>query len=176
LDESAAQVAVMLTDAGLGAVAGAVYKAASVPVAVIVPTVEFPFGTPLTAQLTLVSACPVLVTVATNWTIPAGKTDDMPGGFVATLTPITAGWLDELFPQPPKSMRKGEARSATTAMACAQKEERAGKDIRSPRRALVSVMVSSIHWIEECSGLIDARIRACRRRERLIDKTAPKRL
>jgi hypothetical protein len=28
---------------------------------------------------------------------------------------------------------------------------------------------------EECSGLIDARIRACRRRERLIDKTAPQR-
>jgi hypothetical protein len=148
LDESAVQVAVMLTDAGLGAVAGAVYNAASVPVAVIVPTAEFPFGTPLTAQLTLVSGCPVLVTVARSWTIPAGKTDDMPGGFVATVTPITAGCLDELFPQPPKSMREGEERSATTAMARAQKEERAGKDARSPRLTLVSVMVSPIHCSE----------------------------
>ena len=66
LDESAAQVAVIETDAGLGAVAGAVYKAESVPVAVMVPTAEFPLGTPLTVQLAVVSGCPVLVTVATS--------------------------------------------------------------------------------------------------------------
>ena len=89
LDESAAQFAVMVTDAGLGAVAGAVYNAEPVPVVVIVPTAEFPFGTPLTAQLTLVSGCPALVTAARSWTIPAGKTDDMPGGFVATVTPMS---------------------------------------------------------------------------------------
>ena len=86
LDESATQFAVILTEAGLGAVAGAVYKAAPAPVAAIVPTVEFPFGIPLTAQLTLVSGCPALVTVARSWAIPPGKTDDMPEGFVATLT------------------------------------------------------------------------------------------
>ena len=103
LDESATQSAVILTEAGLGAVAGAVYKAAPAPVPAIVPTVEFPFGTPLTAQLTLVSGCPALVTVATSWTIPAGKTDDMPEGFVARVTPMslvivkTALPLAELF-------------------------------------------------------------------------------
>ena len=41
MDESATQSAVILTEAGLGAVEGAVYKAAPVPVAAIVPTVEF---------------------------------------------------------------------------------------------------------------------------------------
>jgi hypothetical protein len=87
LDESATQSAVILTEAGLGAVAGAVYKPAPVPVAAIVPIVEFPFGTPLTAQLTFVSGCPALVTVARSWTIPPGKTDNMPEGFVATVTP-----------------------------------------------------------------------------------------
>jgi hypothetical protein len=74
---------------GWGAVAGAVYKAASVPVAAIVPTAEFPFGTPLTAQLTFVSGCPELVTVVRNWTIPPGATDNTLGGFVATLTLIS---------------------------------------------------------------------------------------
>jgi len=145
LDESAAQVAVMLTDAGLAAVAGVVYNAVSVPVAVIVPTAEFPFGTPLTAQLTLVSGRPTLVTVATSWTIPVGLTDDMPGGFVARLTPVTAegGGVDELLPlHPPKSIRA--KRSATTAMASVQKDVRAGEDSRSPCIALFSVMASAI--------------------------------
>jgi hypothetical protein len=89
LDASATQSALISTEAGLGAPAGAVYKAAPVPVAAIVPTVEFPPGTPLTDQLTFVSGCPALVTVARNWTIPPGKTDNMPGGFVATVTPMS---------------------------------------------------------------------------------------
>jgi hypothetical protein len=89
LDESATQFAVILTDAGLGGVVGAVYKAASELVTVIVPIVEFPFGTPLTAQLTFVSGCPALVTAAKSWTIPPGKTDDIPEGFVATVTPMS---------------------------------------------------------------------------------------
>ena len=103
LDESDTQSAVTLTEAGLGAVAGAVYKAASAPIVAIVPTVEFPFATPLTAQLTLVSGCPALMTVARSWTVPPGKTDDMPEGFVATLTVMslvivrTALPLAELF-------------------------------------------------------------------------------
>jgi hypothetical protein len=79
----------MVTEAGLGAVVGAVYKAVSIPVAAIVPTVEFPFGTPSTAQLTLVFGCPALVTVASSWTIAAGLTDDMPDGSVATVTPMS---------------------------------------------------------------------------------------
>jgi hypothetical protein len=89
LDESATQSAVILTEAGLGALAGAVYKAASAPIAAIVPTVEFPFGRPLTAQLTLVSGCPALVTVERSWTVPPGKTEDIPEGFVATVTPMS---------------------------------------------------------------------------------------
>ncbi|MGC1906715.1 MAG: hypothetical protein WA715_23045 [Candidatus Acidiferrum sp.] len=89
LDESATQFAVTLTEPGLGAVAGAVYKAASAPMAVRVPTIEFPFATPLTAQLTLVSGCPALVTVARSWTVPPGKTEDIPEGFVATVTPMS---------------------------------------------------------------------------------------
>lgn len=79
----------ILTEAGLGGVVGALYKAAPIPVAAIVPTIEFPFGTPFTAQLMFVSGWPALVTVARNWTIPPGKTDNMPGGFVATVTPMS---------------------------------------------------------------------------------------
>jgi hypothetical protein len=103
LDESATQPEVIVTESGLGAVAGALYKAVFGPIAAIVPTVEFPFATPLTAQLTLVSGCPALMTVARSWTVPPGKTDDMPEGFVATLTVMslvivrTALPLAELF-------------------------------------------------------------------------------
>jgi len=102
-DESATQSAVIFIEAGFGAVTGAVYKAAPAPVAAIFPTVESPLGTPLTAQLTLVSGCPALVTVARSWSIPPGKTDDMPAGLVATLTLMslltvrTAVALAELF-------------------------------------------------------------------------------
>ena len=77
------------SESGVGALVGAVYKAVSAPVTAIVPTVEFPFATPLTAQLTAVSGCPALLTVARNWTVPPGNADDMPGGFVATLTLIS---------------------------------------------------------------------------------------
>ncbi len=85
-DESATQTAVILSESGMGAVVGAVYKAVSTPVTVIAPAIEFPFAKPLTAQLTLVSGCPALMTAARSWTVPPGKTDDMPEGFVATLT------------------------------------------------------------------------------------------
>jgi hypothetical protein len=151
LDESAAHVAVMLTDAGLGVVAGAVYKAVPVPVVVIVPTDELPFGTPLTAQFTLVLAFPVLVTVATNWTIPVGNTVDMAGGLVATVTPRMpdgGGGAGELFPpQLPKIMSDAEDRSATTATTCALVDEHLGNDTRGLCLALASVMVSSIHGL-----------------------------
>ncbi len=64
LDESATQTAVILSESGVGAVVGAVYKAVSTPITVIAPTVEFPFATPLTAQLTVVSGCPALMSLA----------------------------------------------------------------------------------------------------------------
>jgi len=98
LDESATQPAVILTEPGLGGVVGAMYKAASAPVTAIVPTVEFPFATPLTAQLTLVSGCPALMTVARSWTIPPGETDDMPEGFVATLTLMSLAMVRAALP------------------------------------------------------------------------------
>jgi hypothetical protein len=112
-DESAAHVAAIVTDAGLGSMAGAVYKATSAPVVLIVPTAEFPLAMPLTVQFTVVSGCPVLVTVATTWTIPAGETVAMAGGLVDTVTPVIADCevvivelLEELLPpHPPKNMR-----------------------------------------------------------------------
>ncbi len=143
LDGSATQVAAILTEAG-GVVEGAVYQAASGPVVVIVPTVEFPFGTPLTVQFTAVLECPALVTVATSWTIPPGKTEDMPGGFVATVT-AGADW-DELLPlQPAKRIVEvSEQSSTTTVTVCAHREERRGKDNEGLCRTLLSVMASPL--------------------------------
>jgi hypothetical protein len=89
LDGSATQPAVMLTEVGLGGIDGAVYQAVSALVTAIVPTVEFPFGTPLTVQLRFASGCPALVTAASSWTVPPGKTDDIPAGFVATVIPMS---------------------------------------------------------------------------------------
>jgi hypothetical protein len=61
---SAALVALTVTEAGLGAVAGALYS----PLVVIVPTVEFPPVTPFTDQVTPVVV--VFVTVAVNCWAP----------------------------------------------------------------------------------------------------------
>ena len=66
LDGSATQAAVILTELGLGAVLGAIYKAEPAPVTAIVPTIEFPFATPLTDQFTLASGCPALLIVASS--------------------------------------------------------------------------------------------------------------
>jgi hypothetical protein len=103
LDESATQTAVIVMELGLGAVVGAVYRAVSGPVAAIVPTVEFPFCTPLTTQFTMVSGCPALATLARSWTAPPGNTNDRPEGFVDKFTAMSllmvrAAWpLAELF-------------------------------------------------------------------------------
>lgn len=97
LDESATQTAVIVMELVLGAMVGALYQAVPGPVAAIVPTVEFPFGTPLTAQFTVVSGCPALFTLARSWTVPPGNTNDMPEGFVDTfsatsLVMVRAAW------------------------------------------------------------------------------------
>ena len=68
---------------------GAVYKAEPAPVTAIVPTIEFPFATPLTAQFTLASGCPALLIVASSWTVPSGNTDEMIEGLAATLTEMS---------------------------------------------------------------------------------------
>jgi len=61
----------------------------------------------------------------------------MLGGFVATVTPVTAGGVERVVevdepppPQLPKNM--SEAKETMTAMPCAHKEERAGKDSLLP--------------------------------------------
>jgi hypothetical protein len=59
-DGSAALVAVTLTVAGDGALAGAVYVAASAPELAIVPNIAFPPATPFTLQFTVVAGLPLL--------------------------------------------------------------------------------------------------------------------
>ena len=56
---------------------------------------------------------------------------------------------------------------------CQQREKRMIGSLTASAVFLTSSQTS--HSGEESSGLIDARIRTCRRREGLIDKTAPKR-
>ena len=65
---SASETAVILTADGFGTVFGAVYT----PDALIVPTAPFPPSTPPALQATAVLVVPV--TVAVNWTDPAGAT------------------------------------------------------------------------------------------------------
>jgi len=77
-DGSVTLVAVTLMLGGAGASAGAVYVAESEPVAVIVPTVEFPPATLLTLQLTATLDVPAPVTVAL-------KIADAPGATFAEL-------------------------------------------------------------------------------------------
>jgi hypothetical protein len=80
--ESAWLVAVICTVAGDGKSAGAVYR----PPEVIVPSVVFPPGTPLTFQLTAVSV--VFVTVAAKVAWAPSTTDPFAG---VTLTSIAGG-------------------------------------------------------------------------------------
>jgi len=80
--ESAWLVAVICTVAGDGKSAGAVYR----PPEVIVPSVVFPPGTPLTFQLTAVSV--VFVTVAAKVAWSPSTTDPFAG---VTLTSIVGG-------------------------------------------------------------------------------------
>jgi len=48
--------------------------------------------------LTLVSGWPALTTVARSWTIPPGAIEDMPEGFVATLTLMSLVMLRTALP------------------------------------------------------------------------------
>ncbi|HKV28651.1 MAG TPA: hypothetical protein VJN90_10310 [Candidatus Acidoferrales bacterium] len=82
---SATLVAVTVTVGGAGACAGAVYVAASEPVAVIAPRIEFPPGILLTLQLTAALDAPVPVTAAVKFAVAVGATFAELG---ATLTTI----------------------------------------------------------------------------------------
>jgi hypothetical protein len=75
-DGSATLVAVTLTAAGIGGGSGARYDAEAAPELVIVPTWEFPPGTPFTLHTTLALGWPWLVTVAV-------KSSDAPAVTVA---------------------------------------------------------------------------------------------
>jgi hypothetical protein len=108
----------------------------------MVPAVEFPPGTPFTVQITAVFDAPV--TVALNCCVLPSNTLEL-GDETITVTDC-AGGVDELLPpQPAKRMGEAdEQRSAMTAMACEQREERSGNDIGSARAALFSVMASPL--------------------------------
>jgi hypothetical protein len=67
---SAVLLAVTVTVAGEGGVAGAVYRAVAALVAAIVPTVALPPAIPLTLQLTPVPELPVPATLAVNTCAP----------------------------------------------------------------------------------------------------------
>lgn len=84
-DGSATLVAVTFTLGGAGASAGAVYVAESVPVAAIVPTVEFPPATLLTLQLTATLDAPAPVTVALKFADPPGAMFAELGAMLTTI-------------------------------------------------------------------------------------------
>lgn len=84
-DGSATLVAVTVKLGGVGASAGAVYVAASAPVAIIVPTVEFPPATLLTLQLTATLDVPAPVTVALKFADAPGATFAELGATLTTM-------------------------------------------------------------------------------------------
>jgi hypothetical protein len=81
---SATLMAAIVTVAGEGTIAGAVYN----PLAEILPLVEVPPATPFTDQVTLVSEF-VLVTAAVNCIVPANRTEPLVGETVTVATGVT---------------------------------------------------------------------------------------
>src|SRR6266849_6938032 len=108
LVESAWLVAVTCTVAGEERATGAVYT----PADVIVPSVAFPPGTPLTLQVTVVSV--VFVIVATNVTWFPRTTDPFAGVKVTTMD--GGGGGDDAPPAPQPSVHAHSLRSATTTI------------------------------------------------------------
>ena len=96
LVESAWLVAVTCTVAGEERATGAVYT----PADVIVPSVAFPPGTPLTLQVTVVSV--VFVIVATNVTWFPSTTDPFAGVTVTTMDGGGGGGGDSDDPDAPQ--------------------------------------------------------------------------
>ena len=72
---SATLVAVMLTIAGDGTTAGAVYEPLEVPFAAMVPSVEFPPAIPFTLQVTVATGFPVAVRLMLNTCAPPAGTE-----------------------------------------------------------------------------------------------------
>jgi len=107
--ESAWLVAVICTVGGDGRSAGAVYT----PPDVIVPSVAFPPGAPLTLQLTAVSV--VFVTVAVRVAWPPSTTDPVTGFTVTSIAGGGGGGGDA----PPAPQPIVHAPSAISAMSTA---------------------------------------------------------
>jgi hypothetical protein len=105
---SAWLVAVTCSVVGEGRAMGAVYT----PVDVIVPTVAFPPGTPLTFQVTAVSV--VFDTVAANVTWFPSTTDPFVGVTVTTIDGGGGGGGAPAVPQP--NVHAPSARSAMTTI------------------------------------------------------------
>lgn len=104
----------------------------------MVPTAEFPPGTPFTLQVTAVFDEPV--TVAVNCCVLPSNTLEL-GDATISVTDCGGGADELLPPQPINRMGEvGKQRSATKAMACEQREERRGKDTGCACAALFSVM------------------------------------
>jgi hypothetical protein len=106
--ESAWLVAVTCIIGGDGRSAGAVYT----PTEVIVPSVAFPPGTPLTVQLTAMSV--VFVTLAVKFAWPPSTTDPFDGFTVTSITGGGGGGGDAP-PAPQPSIHAPSAASAMTA-------------------------------------------------------------
>lgn len=86
-DGSATLVAVTETLGGVGETTGAVYVDESGPMAVVMPTVEFPPATPLTLQLTAMLDVPAPVTVALKFAEPPGARFAELGAMLTTIPP-----------------------------------------------------------------------------------------
>lgn len=85
---SAALVAVTVTVAGEGGAGGAVYCAVVVPVATIMPTVEFPPEIPFTLQLTAMDGLGVPDTLAVNTCTPLVGTLTVAGETVMAMSSL----------------------------------------------------------------------------------------
>lgn len=84
-DGFAVLVAATETDAGTGAIAGAVYVAASGPITVSIPTVAFPPLMLFTLQLTAELPAPAPLTVAVKFAVPRGATFAEFGAMLTTM-------------------------------------------------------------------------------------------
>jgi hypothetical protein len=105
-DLSATLVALIFTEFGVGRTIGAWYF----PVASMVPTVEFPLGTPFTVQVTLWFVFPV--TLAVNWVLSPSRIVALEG---VTVMPLEVE--PPTFMPPPQPDHTKTARERTIAPA-----------------------------------------------------------
>src|ERR1700690_887228 len=98
-DLSATLVALIVTEFGAGRIIGAWYF----PVASMVPTVEFPLGTPFTDQVTVWFVFPV--TLAVNWALSPSRSVALAGVTVMPLEVEPPTFIPPPQPDPTKTAR-----------------------------------------------------------------------